>query len=280
MSAANPVASAARAADIAAALAEAAVTEVMPRFRNLADGEVRAKSGPQDLVTAADEACERAVVAALARLCPGVAIVGEEAASADASLLAATGEAEWCFVLDPVDGTANFAAGLPLFGTMLALLHRGEPVAAWIHDPVLHDTAIALAGQGAWVEDRHGRRHDLRASSPGPVGAMRAAISHRYLPDELAARVRPRLGLFAAGWELRCAAHEWRLAASGQLDALLYWKLMPWDHAPGVLIHREAGGHAALLDGRPYHGGVHRGGLIATPDRATWQAVHTALFES
>jgi fructose-1,6-bisphosphatase/inositol monophosphatase family enzyme len=250
----------------------------MPRFRNLAAGEIRAKSGPQDLVTAADEACETAVVAALARLCPGIPVVGEEAASADASILAATGTAEWCFVLDPVDGTANFAAGLPLFGTMLALLRRGEPVAAWIHDPILHDTAIGLRGEGAWVEDRHGRRHDLRVAAPAPLGEMRAAVSHRYLPADLAARVRPRLGVFATGWELRCAAHEWKLAATGHIHALSYWKLMPWDHAPGVLLHAEAGGYAAFRDGRPYHAGTHAGGLIAAPDRAGWEAVREALY--
>jgi len=259
-------------------LAEAAVTEVMPRFRNLAAGEVRAKSGPQDLVTAADEACERAVVAALERIAPGSPVVGEESAAADPSMLTRAASAEWCFVLDPVDGTANFAAGLPLFGTMLALLHQGEPVAAWMHDPILHDTAIALAGEGAWVEDRHGRRHDLRVAEPVPLGAMRAAVSHRYLPPELAGRVRPRLGLFGAGWELRCAAHEWRLAASGPIHALFYWRLMPWDHAPGVLIHREAGGHAALIDGRPYHASVLSGGMIAAPDRDSWEAVREALL--
>jgi len=274
----HPVGNAARASEVAACLAGAAAAEVMPRFRNLAAGEVRAKSGPQDLVTAADEACERAVVAALAALCPGVPVIGEEAAAAEPSLLAAAGTAEWCFVLDPVDGTANFAAGLPLFGTMLALLRQGEPVAAWVHDPILADTAIALAGEGAWVEDEAGRRHDLRSASPVPVGAMRAAVSHRYLPPDLAARVRARLGVFGAGWELRCAAHEWRLAASGPIHALLYWKLMPWDHAPGVLLHREAGGHAALLDGRPYHAAVHTGGLIAAPDRASWEAVREVLF--
>lgn len=250
----------------------------MPRFRNLASGAVRTKSGPQDLVTDADVACERAIVAALSRHCPGIPVVGEEAASADPTLLAATGSAEWCFVLDPVDGTANFASGLPLFGTMLALLHHGEPVAAWVHDPVMHDTAIALRGEGAWVEDAHGRRNDLRVAAAAPLSGMRAAVSHRYLPGELAPRVRSRLGLFGAGWELRCAAHEWRLAASGPIHVLVYWKLMPWDHAPGVLLHREAGGHAALFDGRPYNGAIHAGGLIAAPDRAAWDEVREALL--
>jgi fructose-1,6-bisphosphatase/inositol monophosphatase family enzyme len=230
------------------------------------------------MVTAADEAAERAIEAALARIFPDVPVVGEEAAASDPSLLASVGAAEAVFVCDPVDGTANFAAGLPLFGSMLALIRNGEPVAAWIHDPVLKDTAIALRGEGAWVQAADGARHDLRVAEPAPVGRMVGAIGHRYLPPERAAVVRANLGAVGATWDLRCAAHEWRLAASGKLHALFYWRLYPWDHAPGVLLHAEAGGHARRLDGRPYHAGVHSGGLLAAPDRAGWEALKAALF--
>lgn len=267
-----------RAGDVAALLAAAAEAEIWPRFRNLAAGEVRAKTGPHDVVTAADEAAERVIGAALARMFPDVPVIGEEAASADPSLLARIGTAEAVFVCDPVDGTANFAAGMPLFGSMLALVRRGEPVAAWIHDPVLKDTAIALRGEGAWVQAADGARQDLRVAGPEPVARMSGAIGHRYLPPELAARVRPRLGVLGTGWDLRCAAHEWRLGASGKLHALFYWRLYPWDHAPGVLLHAEAGGYARRLDGAPYHAGAHTGGLLAAPDRACWEALKEALF--
>lgn len=263
---------------MAALVAAAAAAEIWPRFRNLAAGEVRTKAGPHDMVTAADLAAERAIEAALERMFPGVPVVGEEGAAADPSLLARVGAAEAVFVCDPVDGTANFAAGLPLFGSMLALVRRGEPVAAWIHDPVLKDTAIALRGEGAWVQCADGSRHDLRVADPVPVGRMVAAVSHRYLPPDRAAIVRANLGVLGATWELRCAAHEWRLAAAGKLHGLLYWRLYPWDHAPGVLLHAEAGGYARRLDGQPYHAGVHTGGLLAAPDRASWEGLRAALF--
>jgi fructose-1,6-bisphosphatase/inositol monophosphatase family enzyme len=90
--------------------------------------------------------------------------------------------------------------------------------------------------------------------------------------------VRGNLGRLGATWELRCAAHEWRLAAAGKLHGLFYWRLYPWDHAPGVLLHAEAGGYARCLDGKPYHAGVHTGGLLAAPDRASWEALEEALF--
>jgi fructose-1,6-bisphosphatase/inositol monophosphatase family enzyme len=79
-------------------------------------------------------------------------VVGEEATAADPAVLRRLPEAELAFVVDPVDGTANFAAGLPLFGCMATTMVRGEVVAAWIHDPLGDDTAIALRGEGAWIE--------------------------------------------------------------------------------------------------------------------------------
>jgi fructose-1,6-bisphosphatase/inositol monophosphatase family enzyme len=112
---------------------------------------VRAKTGPLDLVTDADEAAERVIEAALLRAFPGCAIVGEEAASADESVLKRLKGAELAFVIDPVDGTANYAAGLPLFGCMAAAVVRGEVALAVIHDPLGDDSAIAVRGEGAFT---------------------------------------------------------------------------------------------------------------------------------
>ena len=112
--------SAARAAEVATLLRQASRAEILPRFRRLAQGAVRTKSGPLDLVTDADEAAERMIEAGLYRLFPGCAVVGEEAAAADPSVMDRLADADLAFVVDPVDGTANFAAGLPLFGCMAA----------------------------------------------------------------------------------------------------------------------------------------------------------------
>ena len=135
-------------ADVAALLRQATQAEILPRFRRLAAGAIRAKSGPLDLVTDADEAAERVIAAGLLARFPGCVVVGEEAVAADPALLHALDGAELAFVVDPVDGTANFAAGLPLFGCMAAAIVRGEIVGAWIHDPLGDDTAVALRGEG------------------------------------------------------------------------------------------------------------------------------------
>lgn len=271
---------AARSADIANLLRDASRAEILPRFRRLAQGEVRAKSGPLDLVTDADEAAERMIEAGLTRMFPGCVVVGEEACAADPTVLDRLADADLAFVVDPVDGTANFAAGLPLFACMVSAVAKGEVVGAWIHDPLGDDTAIALRGEGAWIADQQGRHMaDLRVAAPAPVEQMVAAISWTYLPPELRARVTSRFPCLAAVVGYRCAAHEYRWVAGGHGHALFYNRLLPWDHLAGWLLHREAGGFAARFDGSDYRP-IHRdGGLICAPDRGSWEALRAALLD-
>jgi fructose-1,6-bisphosphatase/inositol monophosphatase family enzyme len=264
--------------DLAQLLRSAARQEIMPRFRRLGAGDVRQKSGPLDLVTEADEAAEMVITAGLRQRFPGAAIVGEEAASADPSLLSLLAGAELAFVVDPVDGTANFAAGLPLFGVMAAAIVRGEVVAAAIHDPICDDTALAIRGAGAWTEAPDGRRTDLRVARPVPASAMTGNVSWRYLPEPLRSAVCANLPSLGGTWDYRCAAHEYRMACAGHCHILFFNRLLPWDHAPGWLLHHEAGGYSARLDGTPYSPLETDGGLICAPDRASWQEARATLL--
>lgn len=269
-----------RSAEVAALLRDAARAEILPRFRRLAQGQVRAKSGPLDLVTDADEGAERIIEAGLKRMFPGCAVVGEEAAAADPSVMDRLADADLAFVVDPVDGTANFAAGLPLFATMAAAVVKGEVVGAWIHDPLGDDTAIALRGEGAWIADPEGRPiSDLRVAAPVPLDRMVGAISWGFLPPPLRGQVTARFPLFAGVVGYRCAAHEYRWAAGGHGHVLFYNRLMPWDHLPGWLLHREAGGYSARFDGSALLPTHRDGGLICAPDRDSWEAVRHALLD-
>lgn len=267
-------------AALEAVLREAARSEIRPRFRRLEAADIRPKTGPLNLVTAADEAAERAVAADLRRLFPGCLVVGEEATAADPALLGAIAGADLAFVVDPVDGTANFAAGLPLFATMAAAIVCGEVAGAVIHDPMGDDSALALRGEGAWIEAPDGRRHDLRVAAPVKLAQMAGTVSWRYLPEPLRSRVCANLPALAACWDYRCAGHEYRMLAGGHCDFLFFNRLMPWDHAPGWLLHREAGGYSARFDGSAYAPALTSGGLICTSDAASWQALRTALLGS
>jgi fructose-1,6-bisphosphatase/inositol monophosphatase family enzyme len=267
------------ATDVAALLRDATMAEILPRFRRLTAGAIRTKSSPMDLVTDADEAAERQITRDLLARFPGCVVVGEEASAADPSILGKLADAELAFVVDPVDGTSNFAAGVPLFGCMAAAIVKGEVVAGWIHDPLGNDTAIALRGEGAWIEHEEYGRTDLRVAAAVPIEEMIGAVSWTWMEEPLRSRVTSRLSRLASGVQFRCAAHEYRLVASGGAHLTLYNKLMPWDHLPGWLLHREAGGYSARFDGSEYLPTHTGGGLLLAPDKDSWQAIKTALLD-
>jgi fructose-1,6-bisphosphatase/inositol monophosphatase family enzyme len=269
-----------RLSDLGALLRDVARAEIMPRFRRLGAGDIRAKSGPLDLVTEADEAAERVITRELRDMFPGCRVIGEEAASADPSLLEGIADADLLFVVDPVDGTSNYVAGLPLFGTMAAVILRGEIVGSVIHDPVGDDTAFALRGEGAWIETREGKREDLRVAASVPLARMSGSVSWRYLPEPLRGRVCANLPKLGAVFDFRCAAHQYRILAGGHCHFMLFNRLLPWDHAPGWLLHQEAGGFSAQFDYLPYRPAVTRGGLICTPDETSFHALRDALLEA
>src|SRR3546814_100074 len=109
-------------------LRHAAATEIMPRFQRLAGLQVREKASAFDVVTDADEAAEEVIAATLQRAFPSARIIGEEAAAKDPKLLDSIATADLAFIIDPIDGTKNFTAGLPLFGVMAAATIRGEEI--------------------------------------------------------------------------------------------------------------------------------------------------------
>lgn len=264
---------------VAAILAEAAAAEIMPRFRNLAEGAVRTKTSAIDLVTDADEAAEVQITRDLLHAFPGAVVIGEEATAKDPGLLDGLGDADLAFIIDPVDGTKNFASGLTLFATMAGVTVRGEVVAGIIHDPVGHDWAMAVRGEGAWIERPDGTTRDLKVAAPVPLDEMEGVIGTTYLPEPLRGTVCANLPRLATTSYYRCAAHEYRMAAGGHCHILLYNKLMPWDHAAGWLLHREAGGHSAHFDGTPYRPARRTGGLICAPDAESWAVARAGLLE-
>jgi len=261
-------------------VATAAQSEIMPRFHNLSSMRVREKSSAFDVVTEADEAAEVAISSGLRQAFPGAVIIGEEAAGREPGLLRTLGSAGLAFLVDPIDGSNNFTASLPLFGLMVAVIIRGEVVAGVIYDPIGRNWAYAVRGGGAWLQKEDGVREALRVAASVDPAEMHAVAGTNFLPEPLRnmlLRNLPRIGM---NFWLRCAAHEYRMAAAGHCHLLVYNKLMPWDHAAGWLLHREAGGYAAHFDGTAYQPTHLTGGLICAPDEASWHAAHRVLFDA
>jgi fructose-1,6-bisphosphatase/inositol monophosphatase family enzyme len=250
-----------------------AAEEVLPRFRALADKDIRRKHGGE-VVTVADEVTEARLTAALSDLLPGSLVVGEEAAARDPAVIGRLSGLEPVWVIDPVDGTSNFAQGIGIFAVMLAFVREGRIRAAWIHEPLAGRTAVAETGEGAWMA---GRR--LRVATPKAPAEMRGPLyGGAFGAPALIELLRVRRDRVQALKSRRCAGAEYLSLASGEIDFALFTKLAPWDHAPGVLIQWEAGGMASMLNGQPFDPVKPVEGLLLAPDEPSWRALHETLL--
>ncbi len=259
-------------------LRHVARTEILSRFKKLAPEDVRTKAGPLDPVTVADVAAEKALKAGLNQLFPSDDVIGEEAVSSGAARIERLSEPGRVWILDPIDGTANFASELPLFGVMASLVEEDEVLAGFIFDPFGDDCAVALKGQGSWLVAADGTHRRMQVAAPVPVNEMVGSMSWRFMPEPMRSHVLHRLDRLAAVTDYRCAAHQYRMLSSGYCHVQMFRKLLPWDHAAGVLLHREAGGYARHFDGSVYRPSVTGGGLLLAPDEASWTALADALL--
>ncbi|MGF0538394.1 inositol monophosphatase family protein [Agrobacterium sp. ES01] len=265
-------------ATLANLLQEAAVKEILPRFRNLEEGDVRMKTEAIDLVTEGDEAAERLIGARIAEIMPDALFIGEEAVASDPALLDKIQGADLAVIVDPIDGTFNFAAGLPLFGVMLSVVSKGETVAGIIYDPIGNDWVIAEKGSGAWSVRPDGMQTQLEVVPGVPLEQMVGIANTSYVALEERRQLLARLADVRLFTSYRCAAHEYRTFVGGHFHFLMYRKLMPWDHLAGVLIAQEAGAHAARLDGSPYLPHHTDGGLLVACDQDAWDELAEKVF--
>lgn len=242
---------------VAELMRETAAAELLPRFRNLAEGDIREKR-PGDLVTVADVASEQRLAVGLARILPGVAIVGEEAVEKDpvlVDLIARPGER--CWVVDPLDGTANFSKGRGVFAMIVCLIDDRQTVGGWILDVPNDRMAVALKGQGVSID---GRAISRKATNRPPKGLIGWSV-RKVIDKQLPQLERRRLGPLTS---LNCAGREYIEMLRGTYDFNLYRRTKPWDHAAGALMLVEAGGQALRFNGEPYRPeGPLDGGIIS-----------------
>lgn len=249
----------------------AAQAHVLPRFRNLAPGEVRSKNGPMDLVTLADIEAEEKLRLAVAEIWPEAAFVGEEGVAADPSLRDLVATAALSVIVDPVDGTWNFAKGLALFGMIVAVAQAGRTIWGGLYDPVFDDLIAASADGPAEMILADGTRRRLSTSTEAEPRRMGGYIPLYLLPRDQRERMAQLYPGFRRAQSLRCSCHEYRMVAQGHAEFALAASLHPWDHAAGALIVERAGGVARLLDGRPYRTGEREGVLLVAGSEPAWE---------
>jgi fructose-1,6-bisphosphatase/inositol monophosphatase family enzyme len=238
--------------------------------------DVRVK-GRGNFVTASDLASERAIHAILRDEYPDHSILSEETApgwASEGSRVEGQGsgkrgamthdpwpltQEEWLWVVDPLDGTRNYLSAIPMFCINIALCHDEEPLLALTFEPVRGEEFLALAGGGAFLNER-----PIRASTKESVMASVLAVDMGY-DDERAARALSLVGELWPGMQslrvIGSAALGLAYAACGRFDLFVHHMLYPWDIAAGILLVREAGGAVTDRDGGPI--GIRSEGVIA-----------------
>ena len=200
----------------------------------------------------------------LARILPEAAIVGEEAAFADPSIMGRLGS-DLCWIIDPLDGTNNFAHGRPPFGILVALAQGGETIGGWIYDVLSGRFCHARLGEGAYL---NGERLIAQTSGENPaIAAISVLFADPARRAALMDHVAPHYRMVDIP---RCAAEQYPRLATGVNDVSIFERTLAWDHAAGVLFLNEAGGKAARFDGTPYRVDEDRKGLIGAASPALW----------
>lgn len=255
---------------------------IMPRFRKLAASDVEMK-GVNDPVTVADKETERQLTLRLTEYLPGSVVVGEETFALDKAIMAHVGAEHPVWVIDPIDGTRNFVAGIPQFGVMVALVIKRETVAAWIHDPNSGDTIMAEKSGGVWLRGQKLKLAVFDKTIPtiGLVGArIKKLISDPSLVPQGEDMPNIEIGSCAAFDypRLFAGAVSFSDATTTRAGFVLYRHTNAWDHVPGLFLHQEGGGYSADWQGKPYDMTNPLSGLLLAADKDGWEKLYK-VFE-
>lgn len=256
---------------------------VMPNFRQLNTADVEEKSSFSDLVTIADKASEAFITEEIHSHFPDWEVVGEEAVAEDPSTTNKIGSADICVIIDPIDGTWNYAHGIADFGIILAVIVKGVTRFGLLYDPVNDDWIYANLGEGAYFQrstlaERGTQKIPTQPPlplkiTPEPKLEKLAGIMsiHSYVgirKQEFAIKATR----FARINNLpSCPAY--RQLSQGHFHFSLTYKMMPWDHAAGVLIYTETGGVCRQLNGEEYKPTIPDGELLAAQSEEQWRAL-------
>lgn len=228
------------------------------RRRHKADGSI---------VTEADLVVQQRIRTALREEWPQQAFLGEEMTHAEQEqALGKLEQGVWC--LDPLDGTNNFASGIPYYAVSLAFLRTDGVQLAIVYDPSREECFSALRGQGAWLNDQ-----PLQAD-PATLTLREtlALVDFKRLPADLVARLAQRPP-YASQRSFGAVALDWCWLACGRVQIYLHGGQKLWDYAAGQLILQEAGGRSIALDGRPvYQAGLQTRSAIAALDPGLFEA--------
>ena len=228
-------------------LRHVAEQEILSRFQNLKETDIFLKDNYGDVVTSADLEAENRIREGLLKLLPGSLVIGEEAAHKTPSLMDKLNGRAPVWVVDPVDGTRNFSKGKACFAVICALVIDGQTEMGWILDPIAGACVVARKDCGAYINGQKLTQSFIPPNLTAMTGSFDGSLKKRLLAESDLNRPERFV-------RYHCVGREYMDLALGKLHFAQYGgKMMPWDHAAGVLIMNETGRYVRTIKGkRPY----------------------------
>jgi histidinol phosphatase-like enzyme (inositol monophosphatase family) len=240
-------------------LARVAGEAILPYFRTTLEVENKGEKSPFDPVTQADIAAEKAMRALIQRTFPAHGIIGEEFGETNP-------DADYIWVLDPIDGTKGFICGLPTWGTLIGLTHHGKPIYGMMHQPFVQESFYG-DGLTAYMRSPFGTQQlKTRACATLQAAVLSTTSPHNFAPQELEKYLAVEKKVKFVRYGGDCYAYA--LLAAGQIDLVIESGLAPYDIVPLLPLLEGAGAIVSTWDGQPATKG---GRIIAAGDKRVYE---------
>ena len=220
---------------------------ILPKYQNLKEKDIKFKNG-SDLVTSADIAAEKELKKNLLKLIPFSSFVGEEEYASNQNILKSYQNDNYCWTVDPIDGTTNFVKGRDKFAIMIALTKKEQILNSWIYKPLEDVMSYAIFNEGSFINNKK-----IKTNSVDSLDAAIGSISTKYWDKKYWDQIINLKNEFAEVNSYRCIGYEYVDIGLGKRNFAILSKLSPWDHIPGVLFVREAGGSDIDFEHQPYN---------------------------
>jgi len=259
-------------------LRHVAEQEILSRFGQLQSEDIQTKAHARDVVTTADLEAENRLHEGLSKLLPDSTVIGEEDCFRNPAILGRLNGDLPVWVVDPLDGTNNFAKGKPCFAMICALVEGGETQMGWIYDPIAGVCATTRRGEGVYLAGQK-----ITIEPPETLDLMTGSLG-----DSVRKRIQTRKDAGESGLpqhlvRYHCCGREYLDLLLGKIHFALYGgKLMPWDHAAGTLMVEEACGFGRIREDKSVYDPARIGTgehLLLAPNEHTFDTLHEVLFK-
>ena len=231
---------------------------ILPSFRNLKESDIKRKKN-NDLVTSVDLEVEKQLQISLKKLIPSSFFIGEELFENNHTILNYYNKKNYCWTVDPIDGTTNYSKGKEKFAIMIGLSFREKILQSWIYQPLNETMYYAYNGNGAFLNDIK-----LKSNIKTNLNKSIGSISTKYWNNQYTNIMNNIINKFENVNSYGCIGFEYIDIANGNRDFAIISKLSPWDHLPGILIAREAGASDLYFDYGQYNFLFNKQNLIVT----------------